>query len=420
MCKSNNVIKSHLKTRRWKDYAWRLYYHLPAPVDDILKRRFPYILLFKSLRIPITILRGSTRPDGHPGTVIAAGTLDSLDYLTSTFFEGDIMRESLGLFPLWKLPRFLRLLRTSADLTFIHIDRFSARLFFGADYLAVQEWVGSTLVVPMDLKERARSSHSLTEDLRIVRRNNLLPEITHLEEDFEVFYHTMYVPFTLKRHGKQAVVHDFYRIRRIFRLGGLLWVMQNGQPIAGVIYQRKNQILRFITLGTMNGEYSHVKAGAIAALYLFSIELAKKIGCKLIDFGGCRPSLNDGLLLYKKKWGMNITVSSDDYYDFLIHWNYLNESVTNFLTNTNLIFRDQQGLSAISVIDKDQGETQTNLRKIHKSIWISGLRRLYLVDASSGFRVEKDIPQNTSLIRISDFDNFDFQTIQTIGNNKIT
>jgi len=419
MYKSNNVIKSHLNISQWKDYAWRLYYHLPAPVDDILKRRFPYILLFKSLRIPITILRGSTRPDGHPGTVIAAGTLDSLDYLTSTFFEGDIMRESLGLFPLWKLPRFLRLLRTTADLTFIHIDRFSARVFFGADYLAVPEWVGSTLVVPVDLKERVRSSHSLKEDLRIVRRNNLLPEITHLEQDFEVFYHTMYVPFTLKRHGRQAVVHDVYRIRRVFRLGGLLWVMQNGQPIAGVVYQKKNQILRLLILGTMNGEWAAVKKGAMAALYLFIIQHAKKLGCELIDFGGSHPSLNDGLLNYKKKWGVNIADKSDNYYDFLIHWNHLNESVTNFLAQTPLIFRDQQGLSAIKMLKRDQQETQTNLQKIHESILISGLRRLYLVDAS-GFRLEQHIPRNTSLIRISDFDKCDPQTIKTLGYKKMT
>jgi len=417
MCKSNNVIKSHLKTRRWKDYAWRLYYHLPAPVDDILKRRFPYILAFKSLHIPISILRGPTRPDGHPGTVIAAGSLQSVDYLTSRFFEGDTRRESLGKVSLYNLARSLRRLRTSADLTIAHLDQLSARLFFGADYLTVPEWVGSTLVVPGNINVLAHGSKSLKSDLRILRRNNLIPEVSHVEEDFEVFYHTMYVPFTLKRHGKQAVIHDIYRMRRIFHQGALLWVMQSGQPIAGVIFQRKNQILRFLVIGTVNGEWSPVKAGAIAALYLFSIEHAKKIGCKLIDFGGCRPSLNDGLLLYKRKWGMNINVKSDNYYDFLIHWNHLNESVTNFLTNTNLIFRDQQGLSAINVIERDQEETQTNLQKIHESIWISGLRRLYLVDAS-GLRVDQHIPQNTSLIRISDFDNCDPQTIQTLGNNK--
>jgi len=200
----------------------------------------------------------------------------------------------------------------------------------------------------------------------------------------------------------------------------VLWVMQNGQPIAGVVYQRKNQILRCLILGTMNGEGLAGKKGAMAALYLFIIQHAKKLGCELIDFGGSHPSLNDGLLNYRKKWGVNIADKSDNYYDFLIHWNHLNESVTNFLAQTPLIFRDQQGLSAIKMLKRDQQETQTNLQKIHESILISGLRRLYLVDASSGFRVEQDIPQNTSLIRISDFDNFDPQTIQTFGNNKIT
>lgn len=419
MCKSNNVIKSHPKTKPWKDYAWRLYYHLPAPVDDVLKQRFPYILALKSLRIPISILRGPTRPGGHPGTLVAAGSLNSIDYLIRRFFGSDTSVVPLGKVPLWNLPRSLRNLRTSADLTIAHMDNFSARLFFGADYLAVPEWIGATLETPEDINDLARGNVSLKADVRIVRRNNLLPEITHLEEDFEAYYHTMYVPFTLKRHGKQAVVHDFYRIRRIFRLGGLIRVIQNGQPIAGVIYQRKNQTFRILILGTVNGKYSPVKAGAIAALYLFAIEHAKKMGCKLIDFGACRPSLNDGLLLYKKKWRMNFGEKRDNYYDFLIHWNRFNKSVASFFSNIPLIFRHQQGLSAIKVLDREQPETQTNLEKIHRSIWIPGLRGLYLVDAL-GLRVEKDIPNNTSLIRISDFDNFDPQTIQTMGNNKIT
>lgn len=413
------MIQSGQNSKRLIDIAWRLYYHLPDSVDDILRWRFPYILPFKNLRVPIKILRGPTRPIGLPGTVIAAGPLKGVDYLTNSFFDGDTRCESLGNVPLWKLPRYLRLLRTSADLTFIHLDQFSARLLFGNDYLAVPEWVGSTLKIPENISDLTRGNRSLKSDLRIVQRNNLLPEITHVEGDFDVFYHTMYVPFTLKRHGKQGVVRDVYRIRRIFRRGGLLWVIQNGRPLAGVIYESKNQILRLLILGTVNGEWSPIKAGALSAIYLFSIEHAKKTGCKQIDFGGCRPSLNDGLLLYKKKWGIKVNAWSDNYCDFLIHWNRFNESVINFLTDMNFIFRDQAGLSAINVIGRDQQLHQSNLQEIHKSIWVSGLHRLYLLDISR-LRVDRDIPKDTSVIRLSDFDNFSPQTIQTFENDQIT
>jgi len=409
------MIQSDQRSSWWKELAWRLYHYLPGPVDDVLKWRFPYVLPFKSLRIPIAILRGPTRPDGHPGTVIVAGSLHEVDYLLWGLFEDQPKRESIGKVPLWTLASTLKRLRISADLTIARLDQLSARLFFGADYLLVPEWIGSRLVVPEDPLKLAKRSHSLEEDFRIVRRNGLTPEVTHAEKDFDLFYHTMYVPFVLKRHGQQAVVHDIYRIRRIFYRGGLLWVMRSGQPIAGVIFQKKNHILHFWVLGTVNGEWAPVKAGAIAALYLFSIKLAKKLGCKLVDFGGCRPSLNDGLLRYKRKWKMNLIEKWDNYYDFLVYWNRFNKSVISFLSNTTLIFRNHHGLSAIYIINHDEPVMQSEAIEIHRSMWIPGLHRLYIV-STSGWQPDVSNPPQTHLVDATTSSNFDPSTLLTICN----
>ncbi|MGH7801710.1 MAG: hypothetical protein ACREOW_13975 [Thermodesulfobacteriota bacterium] len=406
---------SDQRSRWWTDLAWRLYFCLPGPLDDILKWRFPYILPFKTLRIPIAILRGHISPDGHPGTVIVAGSLHEVNHLIWGLFEDQPKWDPICEVPLWKLARTLRRLRISADLTIARLDQFSARLFFGADYLVVPEWIGSRLVVPEDPLKLAHESHSLEEDLRIVCKNRLTYEVTHAEKDFMVFYHTMYAPFIVKRHGQQAVVHDIYRIRRIFNRGGLLLVKQNGQPVAGVIFQEKNQILRLFFLGTLNGAWAPVKAGAIAGLYLFSIEHAKTLGCKIVDFGGSRPSLNDGLLRYKKKWGMNLIDKSDNYYEFLVYWNHFNNSVISFLSNTPLIFRNHHGLSAISVIKHDKPVTLIEAREIHRYMWIPGLHRLYIV-SNSGWQSGISTPPQTHLLDATTIRNCDPSTLLTISN----
>jgi hypothetical protein len=408
------MTQPNLKSMLWTKLARRLYGLLPVVTHDILQWRHRYVLPFKNLRIPLVILRGSTRANNNHGTLLIAGDEHGIEYMSHRFFEGEPQQELLGKVPLWTLARTLKHLRTSADLTIACTDRLSARIFFGADYLVVPKWVGSMLKVPEDPSKLTQNNHSLKEDLRIVRNNQLRPDFTQATTDFELFYHTMYVPFIRKRHGKQAVVRSIKQLRRCFHQGGLICVRQSGQLIAGGIFQHRNQILRFIALGTTNGDSAPVKAGALAALYLFIINHAKELGCKFIDFGGCHPSLKDGLLHYKRKWGMKLIDKQNNYYDFLVHWNHFNSSVISFLSNTPLIFRDQGGLSAVYVIDGNQPVTQTEVEKIHRSTWIPGLRRLYLIPIS-GWQPGITSPPQTRLFDLTDVENFNPSTLLTLN-----
>jgi hypothetical protein len=386
-----NMIQFSPQSKWWAELIRSLNERFPNMVDDVLKWCFPYILPFKNLRVSIFILRGPTLMNGHPGTLLIAGNEYKIDFLTRRFFDGEPQREKVGELPLWNLARTLKRLRTSVDLTIVHLDRLSACLFFDSDYLAVPTWVGSTLTVPEDVKNLLKNNRNLKEDLRIVGRNKLSPEITQDEKDFEVFYKTMYVPFIRERHGEQAHIHDFCQLRRRFRRGGLLWVLNEGKRISGVLFERRGKILRSLAVGMVNWELGPRRTGAIVATYLFIIDHAKKLGCMLIDFGGSRPSLADGVLRYKRKWGVNPVEKRNILYDFLIHWNCFNRPVNSFLSNLSLIFRDQGGLSAITIVDRNEPATQTEAWKAHHSIWMTGLQRLYIV-APSGWQTSQDSP----------------------------
>lgn len=414
--RTNEVrIQSDPKLKLWNKLAWRVYEYLPVPAEDFLKRCFQCILPFKGLYVPIVILRGTTRPDGHQGTLLVAGTEQGVDYIINRFFDGEYQREMVGKVPLWKLARTLKHLRTSADLTIARVDRLSARLFFGADYLAVPEWVGSTLTVPDDITKLARGNPSLKSDLRIVHRNGLTYEVTRAEEDFEEFYYKMHVPFTRKRHGKQAFIRNVYWMRRAFRQGGLIWILLGSLRISGLLFRRRGNMLQSFAMGTANGEWEHIKEGAIAALYLFSIKLAKKLGCKLVDFGGCHPSLHDGLLRYKRKWKMNLIEKWDNYYDFLVYWNHINVPVTSFLSRDSLIFRNNHELSAIYIIDHNEPVTQSMVTEIHRSVWIPGLQQLNIV-STSGWHPGISSPPQTRLVDATTVRNCDPSTLLTICN----
>jgi hypothetical protein len=410
------MIQTSQKFRSWTKPAWQVYEYLPVPAENYINRCFPYILPFKNLHIPIGILRGPTRLEGHEGTLLIAGDEHEVYYLIQGFFKGKYQRESLGEVPIWSLGRTLKELRTTADLTIARIDRLSSRLFFGSDYLAVPEWIGTMLTVPEDPENFARKSDNLKNDLRRVYRNRLTHLISHDEKDFDDFYYGMYVPFVRKRHGQQAVIRNFYWMRRAFRHGGLLWVQQDGHHIAGQLFRRQGSAIQLLGIGTANGEWKYVKEGAICATDVYIVKYAKNLGFKLIDFGGSRPSLNDGVLRYKRKWGMHLYDMPDNWYRYLIYWNRFNESVISFFSNSPLIFRDHGGLSAISLINSDEPTTQSESEKIRRSFWMPGLRRLYMV-AASGWTTVQDIPPKTALIDLKDIVDCNPLMLQTLWSN---
>jgi hypothetical protein len=208
--------------------------------------------------------------------------------------------------------------------------------------------------------------------MTLIRRHKFLPLVTQASEDFETFYHSMYVPFTHTRHGELASMRKPHDLRYRLGWGGILWILRDGQRVAGIQFEQNRQTLGLLALGIANGDLALVRDGAIAALYYHVIRLARELRCTTVDFRGSRPSLSDGLLRYKRKWGMTLYDRADTYYDLLVRWNSVNDVVKDFLSHTGLIFRDEGRLSAIHA-DESQ-----NCR----ALWVGGLHRLYLLTES--------------------------------------
>ena len=366
---------------RWQDLAWRLYERTPVVLEDAAKRCMPYILLCSTVRMPVAILRGRARHSGKPATMVVAGARPWADYLPYRFFAGAPDREVIAHVRAWALPSLLRWLAHSADITIVHVNRLSAALYFGQDYLVVPGGAGCRLPLPVDIKELGRASKSVKHDLQAIRRERLVSEISYSESDFELFYYTMHVPYVRKRHGEFAVALNIHQLRRIFYRGGILWVRRAEQRIAGILFAQRNNTFHAVSLGTANGDLELRKDGALAALYVSSIECAIDQGCTSLNFGGSPPVLNDGVLRYKRKWGVELGASQDPY-DYVILWKTPNERVMEFLSHVPLVFRGRNGLSGVTTIEPDHEDSAAQLSTIHRALWVPGLQHLVVVTTS--------------------------------------
>jgi hypothetical protein len=367
------------RQRRQRTLTYLLYKHSPMVIDELL-RKGGRLIERSRLRITITILRGSRRYSALSGTVILAGARPWSDYLARRFFASPPHREIVGKVFLWRLPKVLERLGTQADITIVHVDRLGARLFFKGNYLEIPESVGSWLPLPSNPYAIARRNRSLKEDLRIIRRERWTSEISHEEADCGKFYDSMYIPSMRRRHGERAVIRNLHQLRRAFRHGGIIWIQRDRQRFAGGIFQQRRRTLHLVALGTAGGDPVWAKKGAIAALYLFSIEYASDHGCARIDFGGTPPILNDGLLRFKRKWGIQLSNKSQTSYVYLVGWQEPNKHVLNFLSGTPLIFRSEGTLAGVTSLQAPCITSPLDAhQQLARSLPIRGLQHLIVL-----------------------------------------
>ena len=120
------------------------------------------------------------------------------------------------------------------------------------------------------------------------------------------FYEKMHVPYIKKRYGNDANIESFNVFEKILKNGELMFIKLNGENVAGELYEINGDICFMHKKGVLNE--NHVKSGAMLAAYYFPILRAKEKNLKMVDLGGSKPFLLDGVLQHKNTWGTKICI----------------------------------------------------------------------------------------------------------------
>jgi len=129
-------------------------------------------------------------------------------------------------------------------------------------------------------------------------------EISNDYEDLKFFYEKMYVPYIKRRYKDSATIESFNNIEKIFKNGGLIFVIFDGERVAASLDQKLGETYFLCKAGVIDDFY--IKKGALVASYYFSILRAKEVNAKIVDFGTSLPFLMDGVLRHKNNWGTRI------------------------------------------------------------------------------------------------------------------
>ncbi len=307
-------------------------------------------LPFTSWRVFVQELCGTSRVSGQEVRMIAAGMPRWAAQVGPYFFAGEPVVEKTTLVPVWSLRRHLSQRQAAADLTLVGIDRISARVFLGKDYLAMPPLISTWQSVPENLSDSSQKRSSMASDLRRVKKQDYSSHLSKEAGDFDLFYEHFYKPYILGRHTTNARLTPRWMLRLVYAFGSIQWLTLKGERVAADLVMKQGRGYNLVVTGVRDGRQDLLRQGALAALYINSVDHARQLGCTRILLGSSRAFLQDGLTRYKGKWmdGFNqddghITTN----HVLLLRWNRLAGPVVEFLSSAGPIHHEQSGYSAL-------------------------------------------------------------------------
>ena len=260
------------------------------------------------LRRPFVAMRrviGRTA-EGGPCSILVVDDGPTLTLLLDGILAERTRTVSLGKVSALRVPAAVRREMPGHDLALARVPLILAERDHGTEYLRLP-WSVDMRARTDEVGRRRRQSRGTVasayarwdqQGFRAVQRRD--------RASLDLFYDAMYLPFTRARFGEAAAILDRSSMRRALERGTLVWVEQDGRPVAAQLLERCGATLHTIAVGTsLDAEAAHA-VGVLAALKVAAAELALETGSEWIDFGGCMPWLTDGVLQNKRQWGAEL------------------------------------------------------------------------------------------------------------------
>jgi hypothetical protein len=327
--------------------------------------------------LPVYQLQGQGR--GGPLMVTHIGLEYAKPFLKDLLFVEDPVEQKVGRIPFWRHDELANL--SSGDIIVVETTRHLIRKLPRQNAIVLPQYVHHILDVRGDWQDvKSRFRKSTRRELRLTQKYDYQYEVSHDDQDFEMFYHNMYVPTMKNRHGSLASLISASEAYQYFRHGLLFLVKRDGQGICGSICDIEQDTVRYMIMGVINGDQQLMDEGAIGALNCLRIQWANQHGYKAVNFlGSGIPRLNGGMFQYKRKWGTAISVPPHLHRQIWIRIQHNTPTVSQFLKENPFIVVDENGkLHGLIVVDDPHNVSAKTRKGWEKRYVTPGLSSLLI------------------------------------------
>ena len=276
-------------------------------------------------------------------------------------------------------------------MTIIEADGFFSAFLKQRRFALIPQWILFSLDISKPMKDIRKSfdNESTHNNLRKMRRYNYSYEVIRDPAKFDLFYREMYLPYAEKRFGDASLIISRRQMKRVLNKGWLLLVKRDNEVLGGSILKDYEKTCLAHSLGLKDGNIKYLEQGVLTAAYYFIIHWAKDAGFERIDFGYCRPFLRDGIIIYKKRWGMEVQKHDGAMGRGVmgIKFNAFSKAVRRFISGNPFVLKDGEELRGLISAQGNQSLTSEGLQLLMRIHDLKGLDGMMIINPQ-GFTQE--------------------------------
>ncbi len=196
-----------------------------------------------------------------------------------------------------------------------------------------------------------------------IQRHGLECRISRDRADLEHFYRDMYLPHIRAQFGEGAIVDGLEEMDPYFARGCVLFVLHGGQAVAGALVHFEGNTLIWRRSGILRGDKEYVRMGAQAALYYFTIDLARTRALDRVDLMKSRPFFQDGVFAHKREWGAAVHTDLEADAAVLYFPLHRLEGFAAFVERNPMVVTTGKGLMALVGSTAGLGEASARIQR---------------------------------------------------------
>jgi len=316
LIKFSNVFFSEI-------YFGKIHNHLPKFLRKIISRMVIFfrdmaVMRINNFYISMCLLSGKDKKNKENIRLLFFGDDLSFHFLSKNFvkekmFYGEPKKIDLGMAFIGDINRRINDFSSEVDAVIIKTDRFFVDYLQKKGFCIIPESVDMQLDISEPIEKIfEKFNMSAKKDCRRLQNFGYCYDIKTDSGMLDFFLNKIYFPYRLNRHDEEILpgTYSYNEIRSIFEDGKLLFIKDKDKYVAGslVNINHVKKTVFMMGMGILPDPELIIKNVGSALVY-FSIIWAKENGFSKMEWGATPPFLNNGIFIFKKKWGSKIKKS---------------------------------------------------------------------------------------------------------------
>ena len=357
-----------------------------TPLKWVLK----FINIF---RFDLWVIMGDEITSKQALGILYAGKEENKNYMVNLAFDRPYEENYIGNMWLYGLVKKVKE-KNNCSLMVVEGPHFFRLFFKNMKWFYIPCWISGEIDISNEISSLI-TKESLKSDIRRIKKNNLSFEATNEISRLHDFYHNMYLPYITEAHNDEAFIKGYDLVKEKLKNCDLIFIKSKEEYIGGCLIVYAGKRARLWCLGVKNGNRDYLQQGVVGAIYYFSFCYLKDRGFRKAGLGDTRAFFKDGVLQYKKKWGMRIIDASPS--GFLVNILPEGSSAKRFFLNNPFIYLDKGKLEGAIFIENDQLLSDKDFREIYKDYYRQGISKLILYRFEGcGSRAKETVPPDLS------------------------